>query len=252
MEVFLAIVVLLVLIWCWDVYNNCHPLEPDEVRKLAKARQRTRALSRYEFIQSEQRVNPSQKKAMRSDGQFVRCDLDYNTAPAWVAAMLKYKKHEWIVMGFIRSFRVKMLWWNKGPNRATVRSFLHGRNLDAAIEKLKPDAIVVLHNHPNPNPSVYSMNRASRQDLKSAAHLHSRIVSKHDVSLLEFVCERGVPHLYYAAFPDREAPIQPITQQVKSLNGRGALINYKLRRELRRRDRKGIAGSDLAPVVKRL
>ena len=109
MEVLLVIVFLLVLIWCWDVYNNCHLLEPDEVRKLAKARQRSRALSRYEFIQLEQRVTPSQKKAMRSDGQFVRCDLDYNAAPAWVAAMLKYKKHEWIVMGFIRSFRVKML-----------------------------------------------------------------------------------------------------------------------------------------------
>ena len=245
MEGVLAIVVLIVLIWGWDVYKNRHPLEPEEVRRLAKARQRIQALSKYAFIRSEQRVNPNQKKAMRPKGQFVRCDLNYNMAPAWIAAMLKYKKHEWIVIGFICSFRVRMLWWNKGPNRATVWSFLSGRNLDAVIEKLKPDAIAVLHNHPNPNPGAYSMYRPSDQDLKSAANLQNEIVSKHNVSLLEFVCERGVPYLYYAAFPNREVPLQPIMQQIQVLNGARTMANYKLRKELRRLDRaNGIAGSD--------
>ena len=252
MEVLLAIVVLIALIWCWDLYHNSHPLAPDEVRRLAKARQRAQALSKYVFVQSDQRVIASQKKAMRSEGQFVRCDLNYKTAPAWVAVMLKYKKHKWIVIGFVRSFRVRMLWWNKGPNRATVRPFLFGQKLDAAIEKLKPDAIAVLHNHPNPDPRVYSMSRASGQDLRSAAYLQNQIASKHNISLLEFVCERSVPYLFYAAFPDREVPIEPITQQIRILNGTTILANYRLRRELRRSDpNKRIEGSDPDAVVQR-
>ena len=234
MEIFIIIIVFFVFRWCFHFYNNSRPLEPKEIHQLAKARQWDRFLSRYGFTQWEQEVSTSEKKAMRSTGEFVRCDLDYRTAPAWVAAMLKYKKHEWIVIGFICSFRVKMLWWNKGPDNTKVWSYLSDDDLDAIIEELKPDAIAFFHNHPNPNPGVYSTNQPSQQDLRSAAHFKNQIVSKNRVGFLDFICERGVPHLYYAAFPDREVPIKPITQQIQVINGTGIFVNYRLRKELRR------------------
>lgn len=93
-EFLLSISVSIFLIWCLRVYSNRHPLEPEEVIQLARARQRTQALSKYQFSQKELRVSLRQKKAMRAKGEFVRCDLNYKAAPAWVAAMLKYKKHE--------------------------------------------------------------------------------------------------------------------------------------------------------------
>ena len=218
-EFILVIAVVWILIWFLGVYGDRHPLEPKEVHRLAKVRQRNLGLSKYQFSQQQRRVNAKQKKAMRAGGEFVQCDLDYKTAPAWVAAMLKYKKHEWVVIGFICSFRVKALWWNKGPNRNKVRPFLSGYALDSAIDSLNPDAIAILHNHPNPNPGMYVMNRPSQQDLRSAEYFKNQVVSKNNVSLLEFVCERGVPHLYFAAFPDREIPIQPITEQIQAVNG---------------------------------
>jgi hypothetical protein len=51
-------------------------------------------------------------------------------------------------------------------------------------------------------------------------------------SLLEFICERGVPHLYYAAFADDVVPIEPILTEVMSVNDKGVFSNYWLRKEL--------------------
>ena len=60
---------------------------------------------------------------MRSGGEFVDCDFHYREMPSRVASLLKFKKHEWIVVAFISSLLVRRLWWNKGPGRTQVRSF---------------------------------------------------------------------------------------------------------------------------------
>ena len=131
---------------------------------------------------------------MRSGGEFVDCDFHYREAPARVASLLKFKKHEWIVVAFISSLLVRRLWWNKGPDRTQVRSFLEDDLLKDVIRALGSDAIAVLHNHPNPDPSRYRTNIPSETDLRSADVWRGNL-SHEDVSLLEFVCERGVPYL---------------------------------------------------------
>ena len=170
---------------------------------------------------------------MNALGEFVVCDIDYAKAPSRVAGLLKYKKHEWIVFAFIRNKRVTRLWWNKGPDGTRVRPFLQGRDLEKTIESLKPDALAILHNHPNPDPALYRLNKPSETDLNSAESLHCRLAT-HGITLLEFICERGVPHLYYGAFPDHVVPVEPILTEIQKVDGIMLFKNYSLRKALNR------------------
>jgi hypothetical protein len=214
-----------------DLFLNRHPLNAQEVRKLAEKRRRSRALSEFGFLRCQMLAHPEDKKAMNALGEFVVCDFDYEKTPSRVAGLLKYKKHEWIVFAFIREKRVTRLWWNKGPDGTMVWPFLHGQALEKAIESLKPDALAILHNHPNPNPTRYCLKRPSETDLNSAASLHRRLAT-HRITLLEFICERGVPHLYYAAFPDHLVPVEPILTEIHNLRGIKLFKNYSLRKAL--------------------
>jgi hypothetical protein len=73
-----------------------------------------------------------------------------------------------------------------------------------------------------------------RGALTSAGFLH-RDLGKRNISLLEFICERGVPHLYYAAFSDDVIPIGTILAEVNSINGKNVFKNYSLRKNLKSR-----------------
>ena len=202
----------------------------------------------FDFSAMQRPADAAEKKAMTRQGEFVACDLPYRDAPARIAGLLKYKKHEWIVIAFINSFHVQQLWWNKGPDGTMVWSFLRHHSLKAAIESLKPDSIAILHNHPNPDPSYYRMSFPSEADLRSAGSFDEEF-SKHGISLLEFVCERGVPHLYYATFAESVVPMDPITSEVQKVNGTGILRNYSLRKELKRSTRaEQIAGGNAAAL----
>ena len=87
----------------------------------------------------------------------------------------------------------------------------------------------------------------SETDLRSADVWRGNL-SHEDVSLLEFVCERGVPYLYYASFSDSVLPVAPIVEEIAAMNGGSVFRNYRLRRELRRMTgAERLAGDDLLP-----
>ena len=154
--------------------------------------------------------------------------------PSRVAALLKFKKHEWVVIAFVRSLHVRLLWWNKGPDGTQVWSFLPDDEVKRVLRRHDCDAVAVLHNHPSPDPSRYRVNLPSERDLHSAAHWRQRLAHD-DVSLLEFVCERGVPYLYFASFADSVLSVAPIIKEIAAENDLGAFRNYGLRVELARR-----------------
>jgi len=228
-----GLVALFVLLWATHVYAYRHPLDPEEVLALSRKRQRNRALWKFDFSTMPTPAGAAEKKAMKSRGEFVACDLSYRDTPARIAGILKYKKHEWIVIAFINSFHVRHLWWNKGPDGTRVWSYLQGHSLKGAIGLLRPDSIAILHNHPNPDPSRYRKNIPSEKDLISAGFYDSEFC-KHGISLVEFICERGVPHLYYASFADVVVPIEPIVDEIQKVNGTGIFNNFSLRKELKR------------------
>jgi len=130
----LIVVVLVVLCYAIDIFRNRHPLTADEASLLSQKRRRNRALLEYRFCSNQRVADRAEKKAMDSTGQFVVCDFDFLQAPSRIAGLLKYKKHEWVVLAFISSSRVSRLWWNKGPDGTQVWAFLREHDLDRAIQ----------------------------------------------------------------------------------------------------------------------
>ena len=238
----LAVALVPLLVVGVDFLLNHHPLNPEEVEALAKKRCRLQGLRRFSFSSAEQAARPEEKRAMKSSGELVNCDIDFRDAPARVAGLLKYKKHEWIVVAFVRAMRVSSLWWNKGPNRLTVSLELPTDSLPHLANRCRADTIIILHNHPNPDPSLYQMTKPSKQDLSFAGHLDA-VAATHGLNHLEFICERGTPHLYFASFSDRTEPLAPAKRAVERKNGKSHLANFRLRRELRKRHRsEAVAG----------
>ena len=226
----------------FDFLANCHPLNDSEVLDLAEKRRRNRALEKFDFSNIEQPAHPSEKKRMKASGQFVSCNLAFYDAPAHIAGMLKAKKHEWIVAAYVRSYHVPLLWWNKGPDGVHVYLTLSEQDVLSQAKEMGANAIAILHNHPNP----YG-NRAtcepSPNDVKSAL-ITANFLLPHAISLLEFVCDRGVPHLYFTAFSEAEEPFEPILSNVQQSNGLSRGENYGLRKELR--DGEQLAGLSVA------
>jgi len=230
--IILAFFTLLLFGYVIDVYSNRHPLDQNEIKILAEKRRRDRAIEDFKFCTLQRVASPEEKKGMKGKGHFVRCDMDYFITPSRIAGLLKYKKHEWIVIAFIINKKVKTLWWNKGPDSTTVRSFLSDHELNKALNTFEPDTLAFFHNHPNPDPSRYRANLPSDADLNSASLYHRKLGTK-GITLIDFISERGVPYLYYAGFHDSVVPVDPIMSGISQINGSGILKNYSLRKELR-------------------
>lgn len=229
--IFLAPICLLCLGWALDVFKNRHPLNPEEVLELARIKQWRHLLAVHAFSSIPVIADASKKKAMKASGQFVRCDLRFTQLPSTIAGLLKYKKHEWVVLAFVKDLHAEYLWWNKGQDGKSVSPHLRGGYLDNALRLHQPDTVVRLHNHPNPDPSKYRVNQPSSQDIKSAEYL-SKLLSEQGISFMDFVCERGVPYLYYAFLSSGSAPIERFIKDIASINDSGFFANVGLRREL--------------------
>lgn len=230
---FLGLVAFPIVLLICDVLRHRYPLEPHEVLQLAQKRQRNAALFEYRFSTAPMSADVSEKKAMKAHGEFLVCDFDYFNAPARIAGLLKYKKHEWIVVALIASKKVVRLWWNKGPDGTQVWSLLDDRILQEAIRFLNPDTIAFLHNHPNSNPSSFRMNSPSETDLRTARYRHRQLGGQ-GVNVLEFICERGMPHLYYAGFVESLVPTDAVRHEISQANSSTLFRNYRLRKELKR------------------
>jgi hypothetical protein len=217
-----------------DLYLHRQPLNESEVIRLARKRNRIKVIEGYSFSKSSIIANPSEKSAMFSGGELVKYNKEYFTMPATIAGLLKYKKHEWIVLAFIKDKMVSQVWWNKGPSAYSVSLLLSDDQIQRLVDDTKPDEIAILHNHPNPNPSSNPLNfLPSDTDIRSA-ELYGKIFATSGVRLLEFVCERGSSYLYYTSYVEKESEIQAIISEIKVNNDTSFFANYSLRKEIKR------------------
>ena len=102
------------------VFVHLRPLNDDELESLA-AKRRTRQIKLY-FAFSNSLAGPDLdfKRRMAAGGQFynIRDGLPRfpHRAPSW----LKYKKHEWFVVGMERNRKITLVWLNKGQDGTRV------------------------------------------------------------------------------------------------------------------------------------
>lgn len=219
---------ILVLIF---IFINLRPLSEDEVIKLGMKRRGKTIQEYFSFNKREVNVDKDFKRKMNPRGQFYNINQRLSNFPATAAALLKYKKHEWAIVGFEKNKDVNQIWCNKGPDRTTVSISISFDNLVRVAKRMGANSILTFHNHPNPNPQQYSMTKPSKQDL-STAKTRSERCNFNGINLLSFVCERGRHYRYTLSSADGFFPLSRFITNINELNGRSRMKNFGLHMEL--------------------
>ena len=225
----LGIIILGVILAIAALFVALHlrPLSKAEINALAGKRRDRRIADYYTFSPHQASSNPEFKKRMNAAGRFYKLDESMKEFPALAAALLKYKKHEWIIIAFERQTRVYGMWLNKGPNCATVSPTAAIEHLVGVACRDECTSMLIFHNHPNPMPHHVSMRLPSKQDCESALAI-GNLLNPRGVNLIEFVCERGRPFEYFRSPAPSFLPLREFSLVLEQLNGNSRFKNLSL------------------------
>jgi hypothetical protein len=215
LNTYLIIAIGVVLLY---IATHLRPLTASEIRYLAKKRRRKSIADYFTFSSDEFMPDIAFKRQMNPNGAFYYVDESLYDFPAIAASLLKYKKHEWIIIGLEKRGRIKTIWVNKGKDNRSVESYLSPEKIASMGYETDASTILIFHNHPNSNPNLYSNTKASKQDYVSAKIFAKEINAKGG-SLIEFVCERGNHYEYFRSVSDSFLPVAGIVKEIENLNG---------------------------------
>jgi len=206
---------------------HLRPLNSAELATLA-AKRRTKAIGSY-YSFSHGHVSPSLefKKRMAATGKFYTMKEPLNVFPSLAAALLKFKKHEWVIIAFERDQVVSRIWTNRGDDNTQVVFGLGIDQISSTARNLEYSSILVFHNHPNSDPSRYSTRNPSQVDKEQSLERGSRLMDS-GVSLVEFVCERGSHHEYRRCISNRLLPLSDFADTLSKSNGQSRGTNLGL------------------------
>jgi hypothetical protein len=223
MDVILVLISVLGLISLIFVLIHLRPLSEDEVNNLGEKRRGKHIRQYYSFTTSEFLVNKEFKKQMNPNGTFYKIDESLFRFPSIAAALLKYKKHEWIIIAFEKGKKIDKIWLNKGFDRSGVSPYI---SIDNIINNAKPEnytSILIFHNHPNTNPNYYDCKRPSNKDIESANE-YANCLNANEINLVEFVCERG---MHYEYFLSPAYSFLPLSEYVMAINQKNGLSKFR-------------------------
>lgn len=215
----------LVLIALWMIYEEISsPLSDDQIEAVAKTRRNKKLCEVFTWDSVETAVDPSFKAEMDPEGAIHQFLCPMRLAPANVAALLKWKKHEWIVFVFCKEQEAKAVYFNKGPNNSVVWPHISTQQIMQLAKSVGADILLCLHNHPN------GVLWPSEADLTSATSL-GEICCRNRIAFFDFVCAAGRFREYFAAVPATLMPLQDFVNSVLEMNQGGSLPRLKLRWE---------------------
>jgi hypothetical protein len=224
------IVVLVAAVASLFVAMHLRPLDSGQVKRLALKKRKKRIRAYYTFDTRELSVSREFKRQMKPTGEFCYIDQGLFQFPSVAAALLKYKKHEWIIVAFERDQRVSLMWLNKGPDRSTVTLYLPVERVADLVRQNQYTSVLIFHNHPNPAPYYYDCTNASTRDAQTARG-RSDVLVRAGANLLEFVCERGRHYRHFALISNRFLPTAEIVAEIQTSNGLSAFRNLSLHLE---------------------
>ena len=227
MEYFLIGIAVAVLVF---VLTHLRPLNEAEMQKLSSKRRVKAIFRHFRFDHHEYNVDKYFKKRMNPNGKFYALDEKLYHFPSTAAGLLKYKKHEWIIIAFERNKKISSCWLNKGFDRSGVSPYLSVNDLVDIAKKEAYHSVLIFHNHPNSNPNHFDCSKPSQQDIKSANEFASKLINS-GINLLEFVCERGKHHQYFAEYSDFFLPVSEFFKVVSNRNGKSKFSNLSLHLE---------------------
>lgn len=222
----LVLVVLAVMVLVWG-----KPLRENEVAHLANKRRMRQILKYFSFPHLLSYADSKFKSTLKPDGALYPADIEVRLLPSYVGSLLKYKKHEWIVIAFVRERKCIRLWANKGVDRNGVAVALPVEHFGKIAKANGCEILMVFHNHPASRPDLFRYDLPSSQDVQSADS-YATVLNAQGISSAEYVCERG--HAYrYALHPAQNLfPEEDFRARILLQNGWGIIYNILLHLEL--------------------
>jgi len=124
MELLLVLIGIFLLILIIFVVMHQRPPTKYGVKLLGDKRRNGQIRTYFSFAIREITVNKEFKKRMNPNGAFYVINKSFFEFPAMAAALLKYKKHEWIIIAFEKDQKIDLVWLNKGFDRSGVSPYL--------------------------------------------------------------------------------------------------------------------------------
>jgi len=224
MEIALLTIGLILVVF---IAFHLRPLRENEINVLSEKRRNKEIIKYFSFDIHEYSVNKNFKKSMNPNGKFYQISEDLYTFPSLSAGLLKYKKHEWIIISFEKDRKISLIWLNKGFDRSIVFPHLSVSDLINIANRDGYTSVMIFHNHPNSNPNHYDCSSPSPQDIISANEFAAEL-NENGINLLEFICERGRHYRYYAEYSDDFLAASKFAEKIKSENGQTMIENLSL------------------------
>ena len=221
------IVVILLITIILFIITHLRPLNEREITKLSHKKRKEEIKRYFSFDNSEYYVDKEFKRKMRPDGKFYHSFDELIKFPSIAAGLLKYKKHEWIIIAFEKNKVIDLLWLNKGFDRTCVSSALSAHTLLKISRENDYTSVLIFHNHPNSDPDYYDCSKPSDQDVVSAQS-YSNELNRYGINVIEFVCERGRHYQYFSSITESFLPLKGFMDSIAQKNGRSWLQNLLL------------------------
>jgi hypothetical protein len=209
------------------LFAHTRPLTASELAELAQKRRSKNVRAYFAFSHQAVAPNLEFKKKMAPGGTFYNIRERLTLFPSLAAALLKYKKHEWMLVAMEKEKEISLLWVNKGSDGTRVCLSLPFERLVSIACGNGYSSVLVFHNHPNTNPNIYSCSRPSSTDLNSSG-LRAGILNTRGLNLLEFVCERGRAYEYRYSPTEAFMPVAGFLAHLNSANGVSRWRNLRL------------------------
>ena len=222
--------ILYFLIFFIFIIFHFRTLTENEVIQLSKKRRDKKLSEYFIFDNREYSANKSFKKNMNPNGKIYQINETLFEFPSIAAALLKYKKHEWIIIAFEKNKNINFIWLNKGLNRASVSSYIDISTICNFCKEYNQTSILIFHNHPNVNHNYYDVSTPSDNDIESAKYF-AQALNINEINLLEFICERGSHNKYYFSITDSFLPLSGFISTINENNGKSKIKNLLLHYE---------------------
>lgn len=235
----LLIYIILAIISIYALYKLCfwathkRELTNEEIKLLAEKKRIFDINQYFNFNTKEISVDTQFKSRLKPTGKLYAINENLPATPSIAAALLKYKKHEWVMLAFEKDKKVEYLYVNKGFDGSSVSLYWEHCEVAEFCTKNKVSTVLMFHNHPNSNPNIYDCTKPSSADINSA-HIFSEVLDRQNINLIEFVCERGLPYRYFYSYCNSFLKVAEYIDFIEKNNGLTKKQNYSLHRELRR------------------
>lgn len=202
-----------------------------EMEKLSQKRRKNYIRMNYNFRLVNAFPDKNFKSSMNPKGQMYNANISLEDFPSYAANLLKWKKHEWVLLALVQDKQVKCFYANKGLDKSSVSFNCNIYDLLEICKDNSCQTIMRFHNHPNSDPQRYNCLLASNQDKISAKSI-SEITIKEGVNWIDFICERGKFTRFFYEFSNTFFPESSQICYIEEENGESKVRNYKLQREL--------------------